>query len=297
MSNKPQQKITFKERLKIRLMRFFMPIYTNKNWRGQVAEPADIKNLVIANNRIKLRLYFPEGNGPFPLMLYFHGGGFVLGDLNVCDRICRDLCVRAGMVVVSVDYCLAPEHPFPAGVDDCLAAFDWIQESSDLCRADKQAIYVVGDSAGGAMAAMLAQQRSESVAGQILIYPVLDLSVMDRPSYLDNNNEKWLTAAMMKWFRQLYFTDENDYLDVKASPLLAESLQGLAPVLMVQAEFDPLYDEGVLYVEKLKQQGVPVQQNILKGQHHGFFGALGRSPAYNEATDIILHWLAFDKSR
>ena len=193
--------VPIKDRFRLLYMRHMLPFFINWQWRKEKPFSCDIENLTVANGQVKLRIYTPPSEGPFPVLIYYHGGGFVLGNLNASDRGCRNLCRISGMVVVSVDYRLAPEFPFPIAVDDCLAAFDWVQANRKKCHAENQPVFVAGDSAGGNLAAVVTQQRkSSNIAGQVLLYPVVDFSVMNRPSYIENTDERWLTASMMKWF-------------------------------------------------------------------------------------------------
>ncbi len=241
---------------------------------------------------IPVRIYWPEGPGPFPLLVWFHGGGWVLGDLDTADSTCRSLTVKSGSVVVSVDYRLAPENPYPAGVEDAWAATRWIAAQAEELGGDPGRIAVGGDSAGGNLAAVTAIQALRAggprLCYQLLIYPVTDGS-MSHPSYRENGEGYQLTADAMEWFYQLYL-GEGDRRDPCVSPLhaAASDLVGLPPALLVTAEFDPLRDEGEAYGRRLEGAGVPVRLSRYDGQIHGFFSLdmflVGGRAALDEAS-------------
>jgi acetyl esterase/lipase len=253
------------------LMRSMIPV------RGPGPEVRSVANRTIAGTGgdIPVRVYRPEGRGPFPLLVWFHGGGWVLGDLDTADSTCRSLTVKAGGVVVSVDYRLAPEHPFPAGVDDAYAAASWVASHASEVDGDPGRIAVGGDSAGGNLATVTASQAKRrggpQFCFQLLVYPVTD-GTMDQPSYRDNGEGYQLTADAMEWFYDLYL-GSRDHKDPLASPLYAKvgDLAGLPPALVITAEFDPLRDEGEAYSRRLEEAGVPVKLSRYDGQIHGFF--------------------------
>jgi acetyl esterase len=223
---------------------------------------------------IPVRIYTPEGRAPFPVLAYFHGGGFVIGSLDSHDGVCRELCQESGCLVVSVDYRLAPEHPFPAAPEDCYAATCWLAEHGAQIGADPTRIAVGGDSAGGNLAAVVALMARErggpSLRHQLLVYPVTDHS-FETPSYRDNAEGYMLTQDMMRWFWGHYLTDAAQGRDPLASPLRAKSLAGLPPATVITAEFDPLRDEGEAFAERLMAAGVRTQLTRYDGVFHGFF--------------------------
>lgn len=223
---------------------------------------------------IPIRVYTPEGAGPFPLLLYFHGGGFVVGSIDGSHELCRTLCGGAGCVVVSVGYRLAPEHRFPAAPDDCLAATRWAAGNAAELGADPARLVVAGDSAGGNLAAVTALRlRDEGgppLRGQLLIYPVADYHTPPTPSYLANANGYLLTRAMMIWFWGHYLNHAGEADDPHAAPLRAPDLAGLPRALVITAEFDPLRDEGERYAERLQAAGVPAVLSRYDGMVHGF---------------------------
>ena len=223
---------------------------------------------------IPVRIYTPAHGDPMPVLLYFHGGGWVLGDLDGSDLPPRKIANHACCVVISVDYRLAPEHRFPAAIDDCFAATVWAAEHAAELGTDASRIAVGGDSAGGNLAAavaLLAHERGgPALTHQALIYPVIDRA-FDTPSYEANGDGYGLTKRSMQWFWDHYLGPDSDGGDWRASPARAGDLSGLPPALVVTAEFDPLRDEGEAYAERLRQAGVPVTCTRYDGQMHGFF--------------------------
>jgi acetyl esterase len=230
---------------------------------------------------VPMRLYRPEGD-PVATLMFVHGGGFTIGDLDSYDAQCRLLCSRVGLTVVSVDYRLAPEHPFPAGVEDALAAFDWVAEH------ESGPVVVGGDSAGGNLSAVVAQARREAgIAAQLLIYPAADL-LSEYPSMEENGEGLFLTRDDMEWFHHNYLgDDEAARSDPRASPLLAEDLSGLPQALVYTAQYDPLRDAGNAYAEALSAAGVKVVHRCFEGLIHGFFGLGPFSTAAQAAIDQI----------
>lgn len=243
---------------------------------------------------LALRIYTPVGQGPFPLMVFFHGSGFVVCSLDTHDGMCRNLCAGSGCVVVSVDYRLAPEHKFPAAPDDCLAATRWAAANASALGADPGRIIVAGDSAGGNLAAVTALRiRDEGgprLLGQLLIYPVTDYFEPGTPSMTENAEGYGLTRAGMIWFWNHYLPSPADGANPLASPLRAKDLSRLPPALVITAEYDPLRDEGEYYADRLRQAGVPTEMKRWDGVNHGFFfwpGVVDRSTA---AIDEACAW-------
>jgi acetyl esterase/lipase len=227
---------------------------------------------------IPVRVYTPDGSPPFPIVVFYHGGGWVLGSLDTHDGPARDVARAAGCIVVSVDYRLAPEHKFPAAAEDCYAALKWVAEHGAVLGGDPARIAVAGDSAGGnlsAVVALMARDRGgPRIAHQVLIYPVTD-APSDNASYRDNADGYLLTAEDMRWFWNHYTRTPADRRNPYAAPLQATSVQGLPPALVLTAEFDPLRDEAEAYAARLKEAGVPVQLIRYDGMIHGFFGMGG----------------------
>ncbi|MDH3680223.1 MAG: alpha/beta hydrolase [Acidimicrobiia bacterium] len=238
---------------------------------------------------IPMRVYTPEGDGPFPALVYFHGGGWVLGDLDGVNAICRTVAARAECVVASVDYRLAPEHKYPAPLDDCFAAAQWVAEQGTELGVDTSRIAVGGDSAGGNLAAAVALRARESggpeLAMQLLVYPVTDLS-FGTGSYDENGDGYLLTTDMMKWFWDLYLNDASEGESHLVSPLRADDLSGLPPAVVLTAEYDPLRDEGEAYADRLREAGVAVTHERFDSQIHAFWQMMAVFPAASEAADL-----------
>ena len=237
---------------------------------------------------IPLRLYRPS-NGVLPALIYFHGGGWVLGDLDTHDAICRQIAAQAGVVVFAVDYRLAPEHPFPAAVDDCYDATAWISGNAVALGVDNTRLAVGGDSAGGGLATvvtLMARSGGPSLKYQILVYPVTDLRAQTE-SYSKYADGYLLTRNMMRWFIAQYATTEDDVRDWRASPLLAPSVDGVPPALVMTAGLDPLRDEGDAYARRLEEAGVAVDYMCLGGMIHGFLTMGGKIDTANRAVSYI----------
>ncbi len=239
---------------------------------------------------IPMRVYTPAGEGPFPLAMMFHGGGWVIGDLDTADGQCRAVCDGAGCVVVSVDYRLAPEHRFPAAADDCYAATCWAHEHAAALNGDAGRLAVVGDSAGGNLAAVVALMARDrggpSLGLQVLVYPVTDGVAFDTPSYRDNAEGYLLTAEGMHWFWDQYAAPA-DRGNPYASPLHAASLANLPPALVLTAEFDPLRDEGEAYAARLQESGARVECVRFDGLIHGFFAHSAVIPAARPGMEKV----------
>ena len=239
---------------------------------------------------IPVVVYTPEGEGPRPLVLFIHGGGFFLGSPHSHGPVAREIAARSGRVVVSVDYRLTPEHEFPAAVDDCFAALQWVAANAADLGGDPAHIAVCGDSAGGNLSAVLAlRARGEggpAIEAQALIYPVTD-SACDSVSMVDNAEGYMLTASSMQWMWSMYVPDEVARTQAYASPLRAPDVSGLPPAIVITAEFDPLRDEGEAYATKLAAAGVTVQQVRFDGMIHGFVQMLNVTPRASEAIDLV----------
>lgn len=244
---------------------------------------------------IPLRVYSPEGDGPHPVLVFFHGGGFVLGDREAYDPVCRRLCARSGHVVVSVDYRLAPEHKFPAAVEDCLAATRWVAENSASVDGDPARISVGGDSAGGNLAAVISRRARDeggpALAGQLLVYPVTYQVGPDTASRKENAEGYFLTRDDMAYFGDHYFADVEDARGTDASPANAESFSNLPPALVVTAEYDPLRDEGEDYARELQEAGVQTKLTRYDGMIHGFLNFYGVTERSDELADEASEWL------
>jgi acetyl esterase len=251
-----------------------------------VFEVGEVRELKVpgAAGDLDARLYRPAGEGPWPTTVFLHGGGFVIGDLDTHDQVCRRLCRDAGTVVVAPDYRLAPEHPFPAGLDDAVAATRWAHEHLDELGGDHR-LAVGGDSAGGNLSAVVAQAMPDAITAQLLVYPAVDVAG-EYQSRVDNAEGYFLELAMMEWFFTHYTTDVEgvDPQDPRLSPLRAESLTGLPPAVVVTAEFDPLRDEGEAYADRLEADGVTVERARYDGMIHGFVDMAAMSPGAEAAV-------------
>jgi len=225
-----------------------------------------------------VRIYSPSAATDLPVLVYLHGGGWVICDLETHDPTCRAISNGADCVVVSVDYRLAPEHKFPAAADDAYAATAWVAQHAQELGADASRVAIGGDSAGGnltAAVALMARERAgPPLSFQVLIYPVLDLA-SESASRKENGEGYFLTAAGMTWYEEQYLRDDADRKNVLASPLLAGDLAGLPPALVVTAEYDPLRDEGEAYGRRLTEAGVPATVSRYDGMFHGFLAFAG----------------------
>ena len=230
-----------------------------------------------AEVELRYRLYRPASAGPHPVVCYFHGGGWVLGAHDSDDSLCRDLCLRADALVVSCDYRHAPEHRFPAAPEDAWAALRWLADNAAELGGVADSLIVAGWSAGANLAAGVCQRALREggprIAGQLLITPVVDCD-FSRPSYRENADGYVLTTALMQWF-WAHYADESQRTDPVASPLRAESLEGLPPAAIFTCEFDPLRDEGAAYAEALAEAGVEVRHVPCRGQIHTSLSAVG----------------------
>ncbi|MDA9469736.1 alpha/beta hydrolase [Bradyrhizobium sp. CCBAU 53415] len=247
---------------------------------------------------IPARLYVPNQlrrhDGLSPALVFFHGGGWVIGDLDSHDVVCRQLAAQGALIVISVDYRLAPEHKFPAAADDAIAATRWVAANARQLGIDASRLAIGGDSAGGNLAAVAALAARDgngpAIAGQVLIYPATDFAMTHR-SHSEPETSVLLTHSVIRWFRDHYLNGAADIHDWRASPARAQNLAGLPPAYVLTAGADPLRDEGDEYAERLSQAGVPVTYRHYPGQFHGFFtmGKLLRQA--NVAVSEIGVWL------
>ena len=255
-------------------------MYLERRFYTQPEPPqvASVQALATADG-VPLRLYKPErpSAGPLPVLVYFHGGGWTMGDLDTHDVLCRQLCVGAGVAVAAVDYRMGPEHRFPAAVDDSVSATRWVQAQASALGLDARRVAVGGDSAGGNLAAVVALTLRDAadaadrapLAHQLLIYPATDMRCQ-ADSHRRNGRGYVLTADTVAYFRGHYISDPALYSDWRASPLLATSHQGLPPALVLTAGYDPLVDEGRQYADTLSAAGNRVQYVCFERQIHGF---------------------------
>jgi len=224
---------------------------------------------------IPCRLYRPSAQTDLGLLVFFHGGGWVIGDLNSHDGVCRSLANKSGHAVLSVDYRLAPEHKFPAAYDDCVTALKWAHENAGVLGIDNTRMAVGGDSAGGNLAAAVTLAEVVPLKFQMLIYPAVDMR-MESPSITENANAPILTKAVMTWFVNHYMSSDSDRTNVKASPMVASDdlLKRMPPAIVITAQYDPLRDEGEAYGKRLVENGVSTTITRYNGAFHGFFNMI-----------------------
>ncbi len=248
--------------------------------KGESTAPTEVGKvenieIPVGDHGIKARVYRPEGDGPFPVIHYIHGGGWVIADLDTYDSSPRALCKETGALVISTHYRQAPEHKFPAAHEDSFGAYRWILENSGKWNGDGKKVAVVGESAGGNMAAaicmMAKKQNLRMPVHQVLVYPVAGTG-MDTPSYGENADAKPLSAPLMKWFFDNTLADPADANDPRLDLVKAESLEGMPPATIITAEIDPLRSEGKEFAAKLEAAGVPVTYRNYDGVTHEFFG-------------------------
>ena len=260
---------------------------------GARVEVGAVEDLILPGpgGDLRARLYVPVGDGarPTPGLVFFHGGGWVFGDLESHDGACRTLCREADIRVVAIDYRLAPEHRFPAAADDAIAATAWVAAHAARLGIDPGRLAVGGDSAGGnlaAVAALHARAHGPALRSQVLIYPVTDRRT-DTPSYEENARGFMLERDGMRWFFDQYARTDADRDDARLAPLRAASFAGLPPALVVTAGFDPLRDDGTSYARALTEAGTPVVLMENPGLIHGFIGLAAVSAAAAAALSAI----------
>lgn len=255
---------------------------------GLAGEPVPVARTEDASaDGVPVKLYWPDGAQPHPVLIWIHGGGWVLGSATGADPLARDLCTRAGCLVVSVDYRLAPEHRFPAAVEDVVTVAKWLTANVESLGGDRTRLAVAGDSAGANLAAVLANERPGTFRLQILIYPPTDLT-LSHPSIHENGDGYLLTRDAVRYFTGQYLGD-GDPRNYLASPLYADDamLTMSAPSLVITAEFDPLRDEGEAYVARLRACGVPVEHHRYDGMIHAFYAMGAMIPAAGDAVQRV----------
>ncbi len=262
-----------------------------RDLQGEPESVGEIRDLLVPGpaGNLPVRLYHPAPGSTLPLVVYFHGGGWVIGDIETVDRPCRALANAAGCVVASVNYRLSPETKFPGPAEDCYAATAWLAAHAAELGADPDRVAVAGDSAGGNLAAVVAlmarDRRGPVIAYQLLIYPVTaPAKGTQSASYAENADGYLLTRGGMEWFWDHYLAAAEDDRNPYASPLHAPDLAGLPPAMVVTAEFDPLRDEGQAYARRLREAGVPVRTAHFEGLIHGFFWMAGALEAGRTLT-------------
>ncbi|MEO1260371.1 MAG: alpha/beta hydrolase [Bacteroidota bacterium] len=253
------------------------------------------RTIAVREGEVPVRIYWPNAKKALPVITYYHGGGFVMYGLDSHDHVCRRLCRDNGAVVVSVDYRLAPEHKFPTAVDDAYDALQWVSENAASLNGRADKIAVLGDSAGGNLAAVMSQLARDNggpeLAAQVLVYPVVD-GRMQHPSIKENADGYILTEQLMRWFLDHYKRTDADIFDPRLSPILADNHSNLPPALVQVASLDPLRDEGIDYAETLKAAGNQVRLTNYEGLTHSFFSMPGLSKRCVSAYDEIKGFLA-----
>lgn len=271
--------------------------------RARKAEPLPVarveeRDIPGPGGPLRLRLYWPNASGPVPAIVYYHGGGHVIGSLDTHDFVARNLSAGAEALVVSVDYRMGPEHKFPAAVDDSFAALQWVHANAAALGVDPARFGVHGDSAGANLAAVVALMARDAggpaLRLQSLVYPISDYGMGTLSYETFAQGYGILTRAAMKWFREHYLRGAADAADWRASPIRATSLKGVAPAIVVTAECDVLHDDGSNYAEALRAAGVPVEYREYAGMIHAFFGMV---PAVDDAMNAQRAvWAAFKRA-
>ncbi|SFL46025.1 alpha/beta hydrolase [Geodermatophilus ruber] len=267
---------------------------TFKDLQGPLPQVASVRDRTVPGpaGALPVRIYTPHGS-PRGVLVYFHGGGWVIGNIEIVDGPCRALAEATGCVVVSTQYRLAPESAYPAAAEDCYAVTSWVAAHQAELGTEPAGLVVSGDSAGGNLAAVVALMARDRggpvIAFQALIYPATDVSSFDTDSYRDNAQGYLLTADSMRWFREHYIPDEAHQKEPYASPALASDHSGLPPAFIATAEYDPLRDDGEKYGKLLEQAGVPTTVRRYEGQIHGIFWL---SAACSEGYESLMTDLA-----
>jgi acetyl esterase len=259
------------------------------------------RTIFAGGRELMVRVYRPaempaRPRGTLPVAVYFHGGGFVMGTLETHDPYCRALTTEAGVMVVSVDYRLAPEHKFPAGVEDCFGATEWVLANVEELGGDGRRVFVAGDSAGATMATVVAlllrdrivkDKGVKTLAGQILLYPVTGYCDPPTVSYVEMATGYGLTRKGMEWLWGQYLNDASEAKDFRAAPLMAESLAGLPRAFVVTAEYDVLRDEGQAYARRMEAEGVDVTHVFAEGMNHAFAASADEFPFLPQAKELL----------
>jgi acetyl esterase len=260
-------------------------------WGGPADEVAEVRDVMIehAEGSLRARVYRPKSDGDLPGLVWLHGGGWVVGSIESHDHVCRAIAARTPCCVVALDYQLAPEHPFPAALDDAWAGLRWTRENAGELGIDPSRVAIGGDSAGGNLAAVTAIRARDAgvpLALQVLVYPVTDAQ-LESDSYAVHASGLNLTLEKMRWYWDQYL-DGADPLDAQASPIMASDLSALAPALVQLAEYDPLCSEGQIYGQRLADAGVEATVTLYEGTIHGFL----RMPALTGSADDALAQIA-----
>lgn len=289
------------QKLKVAFLRHFYRFSNARAWKGhRFGKAYATTQAATSVGSLDLRIYQGELSGELPLIVYFHGGGWVLGDLDTHSPFCEALCHRSGSTVVAVDYRLAPEHPYPAAHDDCLAATRWIAAHAEAFDSTNGTLVLAGDSAGANLATAACLELDpdvrRSIAGQILIYPVVAHYESGWSSYRKKTSGLKLTGKMMAWFWDTYQAgnggeNTSHRPPERATPLNSDQLGSLPPTLIVTAEHDPLRDEGIAYARKLGEAGVEVDYRHFDDATHGFVCSEGPTDDFEAFIGDAVGWL------
>ena len=286
------------QRLKVWGLRRYYHHISHRGWKGHIGPPSwNPLQIPGPAGPIHARMYASHSGGDKPLIVYFHGGGWVIGDLDTHHPFCQTLSDRSGCTVISIDYRLAPEHPFPAALDDCLAATRWIAAHIGDFGPSNHTLVVAGDSAGGNLAVCTCLELDAAtramVAGEVVKYPVVDHYSANPPSYTERAKGQTLTSDFMIWFWDTYLAGcPPDSPDARrAMPLHSERLASLPPTFLITAEYDPLRDEGIAFAGKLRDAGVPLQYRHFDTAAHGFACSEGPNPDFEAYVGDLADWL------
>ncbi|TXS94038.1 alpha/beta hydrolase [Parahaliea maris] len=285
------------QRLKALILRQYYRFSSVHAWRGALPTPRYSERQLPLSPPVNIRIYPGERGAEHPLLVYFHGGGWVIGDLASHQPFCQRLCELSGCSVVSVDYRLAPEHPFPAAPADCLAATRWIAGHPDECGPSNGQLVLGGDSAGGNLALCtalaLSDAQREILAGLLLIYPVTDHYSAGYDSYRTRATGQVLTANLMRWFWDTYLGPADPAGEaVSTRPLLSPALESLPPSILVTAGKDPLLDEGRALKDRLEQAGVALNYRHYDAEEHGFACSHAPRDAAKDCHTRLADWLS-----
>ncbi len=287
------------QKLKVWGLRKYYRLASARAWRHRFRDtPTSTLQIPAAAGPIATRVYAGEGGADKPLIVYFHGGGWVIGDLDTHHPFCQNLCQRSGCTVVAVAYRLAPEHTCPAALDDCVAAVQWLTAHVNELPASNGQFILAGDSAGAQLATCTCLQLDtasrSAVIAEILLYPVVDHYTVSRPSYVEHARGHVLTASLMRWFWDTYLgaRSVDNPEAIRSMPLRADNHQTLPATFIVTAEFDPLRDEGRAYAQALRDAGVPLTHHHFASAAHGFACSEGPTENYTDFMDKLTDWLA-----
>jgi acetyl esterase len=285
-------------KIKVWILRIYYRFVSARGWKGHITDaPYSTLQIPTDADSISARVYANNGGKDKPLLVYFHGGGWVIGDLDTHHAYCQALSERSGCTVVAVNYRLAPEHPFPAAADDSLETTRWLANHLDQLGPSNGTLVIAGDSAGANLTIStcleLDTDTRAKVVGEIVKYPAVDHYSTDYPSYTERARGQMLTRGLMNWFWDTYLGpySAEDPMAKRAMPLRADNLASLPPTFLITAEFDPLRDEGIAFAQKLREAGVPLQYRHFDTAAHGFACSEGPNDNFNVFMNDLVTWL------